>query len=79
MSSNFLSEEHTASNPKYPDVEVQLTGTDGNAFAIIGAVTTAMKRAGCPKEEVDEFQSMMTNSDSYDDLLRNAMRTVMVD
>lgn len=78
MSNNFLSDEHTSSNPKYPDVEVQLTDTDGNAFAIIGAVAKALKRAGYDPEEVKEFQSMMTSSGSYDDLLQNAMRTVNV-
>lgn len=25
--------------PKYPDIRVQLTGTDGNAYAVLGKVT----------------------------------------
>lgn len=31
--------------PKYTDIEVQLTGQDGNAFAIIGRVSKALKNA----------------------------------
>lgn len=33
-------------NVLYPDVEVQLTGTSGNVFSIIGLVTKALRRAG---------------------------------
>ena len=33
-------------NIKYPHIEVQLVGTDGNAFAIIAKVRQAMHRAG---------------------------------
>jgi hypothetical protein len=32
--------------PKYPDVYVQLSGTDGNTGNIMGAVTRALKRHG---------------------------------
>lgn len=31
---------------KHPDVEVELVGHDGNAFAILGAVSKALRRAG---------------------------------
>lgn len=31
---------------KYPDIEVQLTGRDSNAFAIIAAVSSALRDAG---------------------------------
>ena len=34
--------------PKY-DVAVQLSGNDGNAFAIMGAVKSALKKAGATK------------------------------
>ena len=30
---------------KYPEVEVELVGQDGNAFVIMGAVSKALKRA----------------------------------
>jgi len=70
----------SAENPqasKYPDVTVQLTGNDGNAFAILGAVARALKRAKVPKEEVDAFMDEAKSGD-YDHLLATAMRWVNV-
>ena len=31
--------------PRYPDVQVQLSGEDGNAFAILGRTAAALPRA----------------------------------
>lgn len=64
-------------SPIYPDITVQLTGEDGNAFAILGAVRRAMKRAGVPADKVREFSDEATSGD-YDDLLATAMRWVDV-
>ncbi len=54
--------------PKY-DIEVELIGQDGNAFAIMGAVTKALRRAGAPKEEIDQYRAEATSGD-YPNLLR---------
>lgn len=54
--------------PKYPDITVQLTGGDGNAFAIIGKCLQAMRRANVPQEERDKFQAEATSGD-YNHLL----------
>jgi hypothetical protein len=62
---------------KYPEVEVQLTGEDGNAFAIMGRVAGALKKAGVPKEEVAEYMKESMSGD-YDNLLQTAMRWVSV-
>ena len=62
---------------KYPEIEVELIGQDGNAFAVLGRVTAALKRAGVPKEEVDAFVSEATSGD-YDHLLQTVMATVEV-
>lgn len=62
---------------KYPDVEVQLTGTDSNVFAIIGTVSRAIRRAH-GAEAATEFTNEATNCESYDDVLVLAMRTVEV-
>lgn len=44
--------------PKYPNIEVQLTGQDGNAFYIIGTCLQAMRRAGVsPKPNVKHSKS----------------------
>ena len=32
--------------PKFPEIDVQLTGEDGNAFAVLGKVSKALRRAG---------------------------------
>lgn len=63
--------------PKYPEIAVQLTGNDGNAFAVLGSVTRAMQRAGIPKEERDAFVAEATSGD-YDALLQTAMKWVTV-
>jgi hypothetical protein len=63
--------------PKYPDVQVQLVGEDGNAFAIMGRVASALKDAGVSKEEIDEYYAESTSGD-YDHLLRTAVKWVAV-
>jgi hypothetical protein len=54
--------------PKF-DIEVELIGQDGNAFAIMGAVSRELKRAGATKEERDAYFTEATSGD-YDNLLR---------
>lgn len=62
---------------KYPDIEVQLTGTDGNAFAIIGKVAKALRRAGVSKEVEEQFIDEATAGD-YNHVIATAMRWVEV-
>lgn len=62
-------------NPKYPHVQVQLVGSDGNAFAIMGRTARAMRQGGVPKEEIDMFFDEATAGD-YNDLLATCMRWV---
>jgi hypothetical protein len=62
--------------PKY-EVEVQLTGNDGNAFSIMASVKDALKKAGASKEEIDQYISDSMAGD-YDNLLRVAMDWVEV-
>ena len=55
--------------PKY-DVKVQLSGNDGNAFAVMGAVKSALKKAGASKEELDQYLSescLLYTSDAADE------------
>jgi hypothetical protein len=59
--------------PKYPEVEIQLTGEDGNVFNIIGRCTGAARRAGIPKEEISVFRNEMMSGD-YDHALQTVMR-----
>ena len=62
---------------KYPHITVQLTGKDGNAFAILGYVQTGLKEGGVPDTEIQEFLDEATSKD-YDHLLRTCMDTVDV-
>ena len=57
---------------KYPNVRVQLTGQDGNAFAIIGRCVAAAKRQGVSEEECDKFVAEATSGD-YNRLLATAI------
>jgi hypothetical protein len=62
---------------KYPEIEVQLSGNDGNAFAIMGAVQKALRRAEIPQHEIEQYLNQSMSGD-YDNLLRVAMNWVNV-
>ena len=62
---------------RYPEVEVQLTGNDGNAFAVMGAVSKALKSSGVDKSEVDQYMAEAMSGD-YENLLQTTMRWVSV-
>lgn len=62
--------------PKY-NVEVQLSGNDGNAFAIIASVNRALRNAGATPEEMSQYQQESMSGD-YDNLLRVASEWVQV-
>jgi hypothetical protein len=61
---------------KFPDVEVQLTGTDGNAFAVMGQVARALRKAG-HGDQVDAFRAEAMSGD-YNHLLATCMKWVDV-
>lgn len=54
------------------DIHVPLTGTDGNAFAILGTMQKALRKAGATQDQIDEFMDEAM-SDDYDHLLRTCM------
>ena len=62
--------------PKY-NIEVQLSGNDGNAFAVMAAVRNALKRAGATDAEISLYQQESMSGD-YDNLLRVANEWVEV-
>jgi len=62
--------------PKY-NVQVQLSGEDGNAFAIIAKVNRALRNAGATPEEMSQYQQESMSGD-YDNLLRVASDWVEV-
>ena len=63
---------------KYPEVQVQLTGNDGNAFAILGNCQKEARRAGLTKDQIDEFMNEAMAGD-YDHLLQTCMKYFEVD
>lgn len=62
---------------KYPEVVVQLTGKDGNAFLILGLVRRALSKAKVPQSEIDAFMAEATAGD-YNNLLSTCMSWVEV-
>jgi hypothetical protein len=58
-------------------VKVKLIGEDGNAFAIVGRVRQAMRRAGVSSVIIDEYTKEATSAD-YDNLLAVTMDYVEV-
>jgi hypothetical protein len=56
---------------------VKLVGEDGNAFAILGRVLKAMRKAGCSQVHIDAFKSEATSA-GYGNLLVTAMKYVEV-
>jgi len=67
---NAQFEEEELRKPGLPDgvkVAVRLVGEDGNAFAILGRVSKALRRAGMP-EKAEEYLARATAGD-YNHLL----------
>jgi len=62
-------------NVKYPEIKVKMVGEDGNAFAILGRVTKALRNARVPLEERKKFQAEATKTD-YNNVLQTVMRWV---
>jgi len=53
---------------KYPKIKVKLTGTDGNAFALMGVVQNAMRKAKVPQAEISACMDEAMSGD-YNHLL----------
>lgn len=62
---------------RYPEIEVQLSGEDGNAFRIIGRVAIELRRAGVTAQEIQAFKMEATAGD-YDHVLATAQAWVTV-
>ncbi len=74
---NELDDQGWDGSVQFPDVEVNLTGRDGNVFAIIGRVSSALKRAGHP-EAAKRYVNAAFAAPSYDAVLQLTMQTVVV-
>ena len=56
-----------------PKPKVKLTGEDGNAFAILGVVRKALRKAGWTQEQLEAFFREAT-SGNYDHLLQTCIK-----
>ena len=56
----------------------KLIGQDGNAFAIMGNIKQALKRAGADQEHIDKYLKEATSGD-YNHLLTVSMKYVNVE
>ena len=59
--------------PKYPEVSVDLSSVDGNAFSVLGACRHAPRRGGVSNYEIKQF-SDQAMSGNYDHLLQTCFR-----
>lgn len=64
----------TMSDPKFPEVHVQLSGEDGNAFMIASRTRVAMERAGLKEQAAEYFNEAL--SGDYDNVLQTTMAWV---
>jgi len=62
---------------RYSNVTVKLVGEDGNAFAILGRVQRALRKAGVPDDEIKQFLAEAKSGD-YNHLLATVMDWVEV-
>lgn len=62
---------------RYPTMKVDLSTADGNAFAILGKVMSALRQGDVPDEEVALFMEEAKSGD-YDHLLQTCMSWVNV-
>lgn len=66
-----------ATTAKYDNVTVNLAGQDGNAFAVMAKVSSALRKEGVSNEEVEAYIQESMSGD-YDNLLLTAMKWVNV-
>jgi len=63
--------------PKYPDIEVELLGENGNAMVMVSKTRRALMRGEVPPEEVKEFFEEALSGD-YDKVVRTILNWVTV-
>ncbi len=55
------------------NVDVELVGTDGNAFALLSRCQTVARKGGIAQDQINEFLDEAQKGD-YDHLLRTCMK-----
>jgi hypothetical protein len=49
--------------------ELQIEGQDGNIFAVLGAASNVLRKAGVKKEKIEDMRERVFNSESYNEAL----------
>ena len=62
---------------RYPDLNVKLSGRDGNAYVLLAAVANGLRWYGVEQAEIDKFYAE-AQAGNYDALLRTCMAWVNV-
>lgn len=62
---------------RYPDIEVELSDSDGNALSLVSAVSRALRRAGVAADEINAFRTEALSGD-YDKVLATCVSWVEV-
>ena len=73
-----MDNESEAIEVKYPRVTVNLSGTDGNVFSLMGKVLNALRRAQISPAERDKFREEIMSASDYDHALRIVLAWVNV-
>ena len=63
---------------KFPDVNIELIGQDGNAMSIIGRVLKALRKGGATDDEQKEYLDEAMSGD-YNNVIQTTMRWVNVE
>lgn len=63
---------------KFPDVVVDFSNQNGNAFAVMGIVIKAMRRAKVSESDIEQYKSEAMSGD-YNNLLRVTMEYVEIE
>ena len=70
-----IMKEDEKMNVKYPNIRVKLVGEDGNAFAIMGRVDRALRKARVSMTERNAYRNEAMSGD-YNHLLATTMKWV---
>ncbi len=63
---------------KFPQIKVKLVGTDGNIFALMGRVSSALRQNRVGNDLINEFSKDVMNSSNYDEALGKITKWVNV-
>ena len=63
--------------PRFPDIHVDLSEHDGNAYFIMARVAKALRRHGVDEGQIEEYRTLAMLGD-YDNLLQVTMEWVDV-